>query len=237
MTAYAGVVARGQRGGAAFGRTLVVAAVMGAVGLVCAAIAYMLWPAPAAVAPDAPSLPITIGEVMFNIPPAAIRFKMQRHPGTQPRVDLNFVWPTLEPPDNRIKPPPTVPPDVTNRLFASISAADGTLPPMERLKLIYPRYLDGVAVVGADGLSLQSFRDRSPYQGEDLIADPSTPEQFLLRCSRQIGSTPAMCLHERRIEGADLMIRFPREWLNDWRAVAEGIERLVASFRPMARPG
>ena len=32
---------------------------------------------------DAPSLPITVNGVNFNIPPAAIRNKMQRKPGTQ----------------------------------------------------------------------------------------------------------------------------------------------------------
>jgi hypothetical protein len=29
----------------------------------------------------------------FNVPPAAIRFKVQRRPGAQARVDLTFVWP------------------------------------------------------------------------------------------------------------------------------------------------
>jgi hypothetical protein len=109
------------------------------------------------------------------------------------------------------------------------------LPPLERLKGIYPRYLSGNGSVGADGLKLESFRDASPYQGEDLIFDPTATERFLLRCTRQVGPTPAMCLHERRIAGADITIRFPREWLSDWRAVADGIDRLIGSFRP--QPG
>ena len=54
-----------------------------------------------------PSLPITIGGVAFNVPPAAIRFKVQRRPGAQARVDLSFVWPSLTPPDLSIKPLPT----------------------------------------------------------------------------------------------------------------------------------
>jgi len=144
---------------------------------------------------------------------------------------LGFVWPSLEPPDDRIKPPTNVPPDVTNRLFATIASADSTLPPLERLKVIYPRYLGGGAVVGADGLSLEHFRDGSPYQGEDLIFDPASAERFLLRCTRSVGSTPAMCLHERRIGGADVTVRFPRGWLDDWRAVADGVERLLASLK------
>jgi hypothetical protein len=27
-------------------------------------------------------------------------------------------------------------------------------------------------------------------------------------------------------------MRFPRQWLADWRAVAGGIDRLMSSFRP-----
>jgi hypothetical protein len=93
--------------------------------------------------------------------------------------------------------------------------------------VIYPRYTDAAPIVGRDGLSVQGFRDGSPYQGEDLIYDPAAPERFLLRCSRQVGATPAMCLQEQRIAGADITIRFPREWLSDWRSVAIGIDRLM----------
>ena len=109
--------------------------------------------------------------------------------------------------------------------------------PAERLKVIYPRYADAAPIVGTDGLSLQGFRDGSPYQGEDLIQDAAAPERFMLRCTRQIAATPAMCLHERRIGGADVTVRFPRAWLEDWRSVADGIDRLIAGFRPTPMPG
>ena len=219
------------------GRLLVVAAGLCAVGLAGAPIAYMVWPAPTPVSLDAPSLPISIGGMAFNVPPAAIRFKVQRRAGPQPRIDLTFVWPSLTPPDLSIKPKPTDTPDVTDRLFVTVAAADGTLPPMERLKTIYPRYTKAVPVVGADGLSLQGFRDGTAYQGEDLVFDPAMPERFLLRCSRQFGSTPAMCLQELRLGGADLTVRFPRDWLSDWRTVADGIDRLIAGFKPTPMPG
>jgi hypothetical protein len=59
----------------------------------------------------------------------------------------------------------------------------------------------------------------------------------MLRCTRQIAATPAICLHERRIAGADVTVRFPRAWLDDWRSVADGIDRLIAGFRPTPMPG
>ena len=129
--------------------------------------------------------------------------------------------------------------DLKTRHRASLSkqrttAVDTTLSPLERLKTIYPRYLDAAPVV-VDGLSTQVFRDGTAYQGEDLIHDPSRPEQFVLRCTRLAGLTPPMCLHERRIAGADITVRFPREWLSDWRRVSDGVERLIAGFKPVAR--
>lgn len=230
--AYAATMGRRRRRHSGLlGRLLVVGLGLVATGLAGAPIAYMLWPAGTPIAPDAPSLPISIGGVAFNVPPAAIRFKVQRRPGSQVRIDLNFLWPSLAPPDASIKPQPTDRPDVTDRLFVTIAASDSTLPPMERLKVIYPRYAEAAPVVGSDGLSMQGFRDGSPYQGEDLILDPAAPEHFLLRCTRQIASTPAMCLHERRIAGADVMVRFPRAWLDDWRSAANGVDRLIASLK------
>jgi hypothetical protein len=232
MVHTATMTRRQRQGGGILARALVAALGIAATALAGSAVAYMVWPAPAPLSPDAPALPITIGNVLFNVPPAAIRFKAQRRSGDQARIDLTFVWPSLTPPDPTIKPKPSDSPDVTDRLFMTIAASDNTLAPIERVKTIYPRYLDGTPIVGSDGLSRQSFRNGSAYQGDELIFDPAAQERFLLRCARQAGPMPAMCLHERRIAGADLMLRFPRAWLDDWRTTASRIERLIASINP-----
>src|SRR2546423_10959771 len=68
-------------------------------------IAYVLWPRWPGPGADftAPVLPVTVGGVTFNIPPAAIRTPMQRRPGTYERLDLSFLWPSLDPPDANAK--------------------------------------------------------------------------------------------------------------------------------------
>ncbi len=213
-------------------RMLVLAAIGAGVVLTAAPVAYMLWPQAVPVAPDAPSLPIQIGGITFNVPPAAIRVPVQRRPGTQGRIDLMFLWPSLTPPDLTTKATPAAPPNLSERIFVTIAASDGSLPPVERLKTIYPRYAAGAAVTGSDGLSVTNFKAGSPYHGEELITDPSAPERFLLRCTRRTGAAPGMCLHERRIMTADVTVRFPRDWLADWRAVADGIDKLLGSLRP-----
>jgi hypothetical protein len=211
-------------------RALVPLAIMAMAGLAGAPIAYMLWPQPRAAAPDAPSLPVSVGGVSFNVPPAAIRFRMQRRPGAQARVDLAFQWPSLEPPSPH-RAVTAGAPRITERLFLTIAGSDGVLPPGERLKAIYPRYLVTGPAVDMGGLHVRAFSGGTPYQGEDLIYDPADPERLLMRCTQSFGAMRGTCLHERRIGGADVTVRFPREWLADWRAVADGIDRLMGRLR------
>jgi hypothetical protein len=196
-------------------------------------IAYILWPHwPEPVALDAPALPITIAGVLFTVPPAAIRVAMQRRTGAQERIDLVFLWPSLAPLDPAAKPAPTEAPQLADRVFVTIAVSDGTPLPLERLNTIYPRYFSGDSITGPNGLLLRAFRNETPYQGEDLLYEAAAPENFLVRCTREIGPAPGMCLHERRIANADIIVRFPRDWLSDWRTVASGIDRLIANLRP-----
>ncbi len=217
--------------------TLPVMLLAGGIALSVGYIAYVLWPRwPAEpVAIDAPSLPVTIGNATFNSPPAAIRRPVQRRPGVQERVDLAFLWPSLTPPDPVARPEPISSPSAVDRVFVTISAADG-LPPAERVKTIYPRYLDTRIGGGPDGLAVRPFRDGTPYQGEELIYDNANAERFLVRCSQNgKAATLGICLYERRIGEADVVVRFPRDWLADWRGVMAGLEKLVAGFRVAVR--
>jgi hypothetical protein len=221
---------------------LVVLMVAAATGCV----SYLLWPTwPSGpsdpLALDAPALPVTVGGVLFEVPPAAIRAKLQRHPGQHERIDLVFTWPELTPPskqavrDNR-------PIDEENataalaeaendRLFVTIVALAGVLPPLERLRTIYPRYLATQAEAGPDGLAVLPFRSGTPYDGEDLVYPAGNPEQFFARCTHPVGAVPGTCISERAFEGAQITIRFPRAWLSDWRNVAAGFDRLTAQLR------
>jgi hypothetical protein len=195
-------------------------------------VTYLLWPLwPEPVTVDAPALPITVSGVTFNVPPAAIRAPVQRRPGAQERVDLAFQWPALTPPEPT--PKGAAPPAVGERLFVTIARDDGKLPPAERLKTVYPRYLTRGASDGPGGLVTQPFRDGTPYQGEDLVYQASGPERFFARCTRASGGRSGICLSERRIGGADLTFRFPREWLADGNNVAASLERLITQLRPV----
>jgi hypothetical protein len=233
MSAMAGIhLAGGRRArrsatGNRLGLTVLVLALLGAAAL--AFVVCALWPrwpdAPAAA--DAPALPITVKGVLFNVPPQAMRVAVQRRAGAQDRIDLVFVWPSLAPPEA------AAPAQLGDgdRVFVTIATATA-LPPLERLRNIYPRYVAAEPAPGPPGLSLFAFRDGTPYQGEDLAFDPDRPEKFLARCSRSANPlTPATCLDERRIGDADITVRFPRDWLKDWRTVEAGIDQLIAGLQ------
>ncbi len=199
-------------------------------------VAFVLWPRQLSLVPaDAPSVPITIAGVVFNVPPAAIRQQVQRRSGAQERIDLVFLWPSLETPDKHPeKHAPSDEPHPIDRLFVTIAGSDGTLSPAERMKAIYPRYTTGDLQAETEGLVALRFGDATPYKGEDLIFDPAAPERFVTRCSRA-GTTPGICLLERRIGAADIIVRFPRDWLAEWKDVAARIDYLIATLRPPGR--
>jgi hypothetical protein len=206
-----------------------------AVAVIAAAyVAYVLWPRwpDAPVALDAPSLPIVIAGVAFNVEPAAIRPSVQRRPGTQQRVDLAYLWPSLVPPDPARKLTVGAPVDPNERLFVTIQTGDGTLPLLERVQTIYPRYLVAQPVAGPEGLTLRGFRDDTPYRGEELVFESNAPEHFLARCSMRGVINSGSCLLERRIGNADITIRFPLDWLEHWQDVASGIDRLIVRLHP-----
>ena len=202
-----------------------------------ASVIYLLWPRWPDAPPgaDAPTLPVVVGEVSFNVPPGAIRQKVQRHPGTQERVDLAYAWPTLAPAATVPKAEIGEPPPAMDRIFVTIAAAPTALAPEERFKTVYPRYTENVGASAPAGLSLLPFRSGTPYQGEDLLFVPEAPERFILRCTRNQGMIAGSCIHERMFAGASVTMRFPRTLLDDWRNVLTGIDRLIEELQPTRR--
>jgi hypothetical protein len=175
------------------------------------------------------ALPIAVAGALFNVPPQAIRVAVQRRAGAQERVDLVFMWPSLAAPDPNGPTPSLAERD---RVFVTIAAAT-SLPPIERLKTIYPRYIATEPTPGPPGLAIFAFRDGSPYQGEDVVFDAVAPEKFLARCARSANPlTPGICMAERRIGETDVVARFPRDWLENWRDVAAGLDKLIGQLRP-----
>jgi hypothetical protein len=217
----------------------VIAAILATACLGIAALGYvgfLLWPRwpDAAAAPDAPTMPISVNGVVFNVPPGSVRVAMQRRPGAQVRLDLTFMWPDLTAPTPHVKPVLSDEPKPADQVFVSIVAAEERLTLDERLRTIYPRYAESNGFKGPEGLIGIAFRDGTPYHGEDLFFAAEQPNRFIVRCTRAAGATPGTCLYEKRIETTDLTARIPRDWLDDWQKVSSGMERLIGGLRASA---
>lgn len=205
-------------------------------------ISYILWPTwPKSDIPlDAPAVPVTVAGVLFNVPPAAIRAAVQRLPGAHERIDLVFLWPSLAPPaadgkaavkasaaeDGDAGPAPRT----DDRLFVTIAGLGAVLAPAVRLRTIYPRYIETQATAGPGGLAIVPFRAGTPYEGEDLVYLAEKPEQFFALCSRPNRTLPGTCIQERLLDAAEITLRFPRQWLDDWRNAAAGFDRLLTQL-------
>jgi hypothetical protein len=195
-----------------------------------ALIAWLLWPTWQSRASSNPDrIPVSVGDTLFNVPKHAFRRKVQRHSGPQERLDLSYNYPSLEAPDA----PKHISLDTfdesaqpIDRIFLSVAAHHDALSPEQRLRTIYPRYFDQ-APTSDDGLTMRASRDGMAYSGEDLFVGAGP--DLVARCTRD-GVTPGMCLSERRVGGADLTFRFPRDWLTQWRDVAQAMDRLTAQL-------
>jgi hypothetical protein len=207
-------------------------------------VSYELWPtwSKQTFPPNAPAIPVTVGDVLFNIPPAAIRAPVQRHPGAHERIDMVLLWPSLTPPAANVDIKATsvtvgkngaVPsPAADDRLFVTIAPLGAELKPIERLRTIYTRYIEAQATAGPDGLAILPFRAGTPYEGEDLIYFADQPERFFALCSRPVHAVPGTCIHERALDAAEITLRFPRHRLQGWRNVVAGFDRLLAQIHP-----
>jgi hypothetical protein len=220
------------------GRSAIFVALGACIGLVgIGYVTFALWPRwpGAAEAANSPALPITVGGINFNIPSDAIRVSMQRRPGAQSRLDLVFPWPNFTAkPAVATKP---VDPEflkAPDQIFVTIMDAGGAMPLTDRLKVVYSRYVASEASAGPEGLLMVTFRDGTPYQGEDLFFQASQPEAFIARCTRTAGAAPGACLFEHRIGATNIIIRFPRDWLKEWEPVSQGFQRLLALIQPVS---
>jgi hypothetical protein len=178
---------------------IVVASTIGAIAI--ALIAYLLWPTWSTDASNDPALlPISVGDTLFNVPPLAIRMKIQRHSGPQERIDLNFIYPALQVPTG----PKHVSADTVedalppiDRIFLSIAAHHDSMAPDLRLNTIYPRYLEQTTSPGPDGLTMRAFRDRTP-SGGSVFRGYAEAQHALHARWRDTWHVPERAPHRRR---------------------------------------
>ena len=161
---------------------------------------------------------------------------VQRRPGAQERIDLAFLWPSLTPPDPAHQAAAVgAPVDPNERLFVTIAAGDGTLPLIERVQTIYPRYLAAEPVAGPDGLTLQRLSRRHALSGRGPGLRVRRRPSISCRAARaRAASTPACACTSGGSATPTSRCAFRATGSSDWRSVADGIDRLIARLQPDA---
>lgn len=102
-----------------------------------------------------------------------------------------------------------------------------------RLSRVYlDQVMDPRGTQGSFRLVQYQFRDDSGYRGEDLFVGRDATALVVLLCERPAIDVPSPnCLRDYPLgPGAALSYRFKRSHLDQWRAIARGVARLIGSF-------
>ena len=118
------------------------------------------------------------------------------------------------------------------RLFVTIAALGSELPPLERLRNIYPRYAETKASAGPDGLAILPFRAGTPYDGArpGLFRHQSRAILRLMHAPGQI--VPGTCIHERMLSAAEIDVPLSARMVWRLATIAAGFDRLLAQLHP-----
>jgi len=201
---------------------------------------YYFVPNPVALIEERPSLSpridrvaVTVNDHAFGIPANYLVFASARKGGARHDVDIAASLPDFR---------------GYSEAERVVFAATGRSSPIVRIKIREERYdvpeaerlariyLEEVAdprgAPEASGLTHFLFRDDSGYRGEDLFVGRDGKTPVVMRCELPSADVPSPnCMRDYPLgAGAALSYRFKRAHLSDWRAIARGVSRLVASF-------
>jgi hypothetical protein len=200
-------------------------------------------------APSAPSLfeeqvtPTSRGDAVrltvrghrFNIPANYLQYASARQGGEHHELELFALLPGMSGWSNWNADSFTSNAPDSAVIYMTIRAERVGLSEADRLKRVYLGYVtDTHGTPGPYGLTQFSFRADSGYEDEDLFVGQTEKGPVVLRCvhlSREVPSPN--CLRDTLIaRDVSLTSRFKRTQLDHWREIADGVDRLIASFQP-----
>lgn len=179
---------------------------------------------PQAAAPE--PVRATVGGVALTIPRDLVRSEAQRRNAEYARLELALPWPPHEGDASRAPRP-----SLSNTVFVTLAPSDEAIDATQRLAAVYARFLENEIRAEPQGLASRRFRIGSGYDGEDLVYDPARPGAYFVRCAPAAGDAPPACLRETRYgHRLDVVYRFPRHMLEDWRRLDMAIGALLAAI-------
>jgi hypothetical protein len=122
----------------------------------------------------------------------------------------------------------------SNVVYISIREDKVNLTEPDRLRRIYLGYIsDPKGTPAWYGLTQYAFRADSGYHAEDLFVGHARSGLVILHCAKLGPDVPSPnCWRDMNLaKGVSVSYRFKRKRLNHWLAIADGVEKLVTTFR------
>jgi hypothetical protein len=179
-------------------------------------------------------LDITIGRDRIALPANTIRFEGQRLSGSTERVDLYLLWPDLTGYSSKERRRFDDLSSSQNLVFLQISQSTMSRDMSGRVEPIYRHLLQPEPSQGPAGLTLQTFRDGTGYEGETLLTAPQADGTlYAIRCllpGSTGEATSSDCQRDIHV-GEDLTVlyRFSSRLLGDWQAIDAAVRDYVSS--------
>lgn len=169
----------------------------------------------------------------FNIPANYLQYASARQGGERHELDLFALLPRMSGWSNWNADSFTNNAPDSSVIFLTIRAEKLGLTETDRLKRVYLGYVtDQRGSPGPHGLRQFAFRADSGYVDEDLFVGNTPKGPVVLRCVRLSHEVPSpSCLRDMLIApGVSLSYRFKRTQLDRWSEIADGVDKLIASF-------
>ncbi len=123
-------------------------------------------------------------------------------------------------------------------VYMPIRADKLNLSELDRFRRIYLAYVvDTKGVPASFGLTRYEFRNDSGYRGEDLLLGSSPSGLVVLHCAKLGPDVPSPnCWRDMQLaKNVSVSYRFKRGRLSHWREIADGVNKLMNSFRKPPR--
>ncbi len=171
---------------------------------------------------------IVIANTVLSVPANMIRHRSQHVPHTATKLDLFVNWPDMQGYQEQTKTIFENPHDVSDLVFLTVEPRTMAYDMSGRLRPIYSRFFEGVAILTPSGLVQQPLTSSAGFAHEDLYFDPGNPYPFVARCTREgKNSIRATCMRDIHL-AKDLMMtyRFDKKLLPVWAELDDKVRAL-----------
>jgi hypothetical protein len=162
-----------------------------------------------------------IGQRLMAIPPAYLGPRAAENGREVGMARFRVTWPDMA----------AAPLGDKAEVHLTLRPADPTTDPQAQFAKL-ARFLTGGAWSNPGGLVARSFKKGSPFEADELYMSLPDGKDFFARCTAEVGPhrMDEGCRTVIKHQELDIILRFPREALTEWQALADGAKALVDRF-------